>query len=98
MNAVDLFVEDYLVVADNIYDTHTYMQRVTEELSLVELSDALREHYEYLTECVAKMMKDSWKFTEFDRMLIMQLTQGWGSRPFDVIAKELKSRQEEENN
>jgi hypothetical protein len=53
----------------------------------------MQESYEDLCGRVFDLMEaKSDTFSEFERLLIMQLLAGWGSDAFDTIARELKSR------
>lgn len=91
--ARDLFASDYLLIADNDFTAYKLLTELTPRLSVVELSDTMREHYEELCGRVFDLMATKGApFSEFERGLIMQLLAGWGSDAFDTIARELKSR------
>lgn len=90
--ARDLFAEDYLLVADNDYTTNLLLTKLAKWNSVVTLSDTIREHYEELTDRVCNLMSEK-EFSEFERLLMRQLLQGWGSDAFDTIARELKGRE-----
>ena len=87
----DQFAEDFLLVADNDYDFYNELVEDSKQLDIVELSDKLREEYELLAEKVGELTELHVSPVAAD--LIRQLLCGWGSSPFDAIAKELKSRQ-----
>jgi hypothetical protein len=92
-SARDLFASDYLLIADNDYTVYKLLVKMTAINSTVELSDTLRSHYEGLCDNLFNLMKEKGEFSEFERMLIMQLLGGWGSDGFDTIARELKTRE-----
>lgn len=89
--AVELFANDYLMVAEN----DAVMYRVLKEfsrLSVVGLSAVLQARYEELVFKVISEIKSAEKdkFSQFEINLMMQLLSGWGSQPFDTIAREVK--------
>ena len=94
-SARDLFASDYLLVSDNDYNTYETHRIASKHLGVVKLSDVIRESYEDLCGRVFDLMESKNKtFSEFERLLVMQLLAGWGSDAFDTIARELKSREE----
>jgi hypothetical protein len=92
-SARDLFASDYLLIADNDATAYNLLRKLTPRVSVVSLSDTMREHYEELCGRVFDLMAVKGAgFSEFERGLIMQLLAGWGSDAFDTIARELKDR------
>ena len=84
------FCYDFLLVADNDFEFYTELREEAQNLSRVELSDKLREEYENLAEQVCELVEEN--ISEVASCLMAQLLRGWGVRPFDLIAKELKER------
>lgn len=91
--AREQFVEDYLLVADNDYEFYNSLKESAAELdSVPALSDKLREEYELLTEQICELVEAN--ISDIAGLLVRQLLQGWGSSPFDEIARELLSRKD----
>ena len=83
----DQFASDWLLVAENDYSIYTELMREAETKSMPELSDTLREEYEYLTEQVVELVEE--KISPEASLFIAQLLQGQGSLPFDIIASHI---------
>lgn len=89
------FADDYLLVADNDYNTYRELLSKTEELEVVELSESMRHQYEELVDKILGSMRGKYSgYSEFEQLLMAQLLVGWGCGPFDTIARELKSRED----
>lgn len=87
------FAEDFLLVADNDYEFYNSLKESAKELdSVPALSDKLRNEYELLAEQVCELVDEN--ISDIAGLLVRQLLQGWGSAPFDEIARELLSRKE----
>jgi hypothetical protein len=84
--AREQFVSDYLLVNDNNFMAYRLaMQMVDEkEKSISKISDTLREQYE---RAISRVIERERKENEFTADLLSELLLGWGSAPFDDIAK-----------
>jgi hypothetical protein len=84
--AREQFVSDYLLVNDNNFMAYRLaMQMVDEkEKSISKISDTLREQYE---NAISRVIERERKENEFTADLLSELLLGWGSAPFDDIAK-----------
>lgn len=90
------FAEDFLLVMTNDYEAYTeLMQTAKDSHSLPDLSDTLRNEWETLAEQVKELVEAN--ISPIAGLLIGQLLQGQGSRPFDLIAKELLTKESEAN-
>lgn len=85
----DWFATEWLMVAENDRDSYeqlrhddNYNERV------VELSDKLRSDWEWLAEQVTELTAEH--ISPSASLFISQILQGWGSLPFDIIAKQVK--------
>ena len=89
------FAQDFLLIADNNSQEFYLELRETARNAegVAELSDTLRQEWEELVEQVGEVIEK--QISDIARDLVMQMLAGWGSRPFDIIAKELISRNAE---
>jgi catechol-2,3-dioxygenase len=78
------FADDYLLVAENDYDTYRYLLDM-EGNSISTISDTLREEWEELVEQVVELVEE--KISPTASLFIAQLLQGQGVYPFDIIAR-----------
>mgnify|MGYP003351821500 CR=1 FL=1 len=91
--AKEQFVEDFLLVADNDYEFYTSLKESADNTdSVATLSDELREEYETLAEQICELVDK--EISDTAGLLMRQMLQGWGSMPFDDIARELLSRKD----
>lgn len=85
------FADNWLLVAENDRESYDTMTETSKGSTLVELSDAIRLSWESLaedtTELVAEYLSPS------ASLFISQILQGWGSLPFDLIAKQVLDNQ-----
>ena len=79
------FAEDWLLVAENDYDT--YRSLLATEGDMVTISNELREEWEQLAEQVVELVEE--KISPTASLFIGQIIQGWGSYPFDIIARRI---------
>lgn len=84
------FAEDWLLVADNDFDTYSALREEANALEMVSLSDKMREDWERLAEQVVETVREN--ISETASLFIAQMLQGQGSLPFDIIAREVKGR------
>lgn len=89
------FAQDFLLIADNNSEEFysELRESAREAKGVAELSDELREGWETLVEQVGEAVEK--QISDIARDLVLQMLGGWGSRPFDIIAKELISREAE---
>ena len=78
------FAEDWLLVAENDYDTYRSLL-ATEGDSVAVISDELRQEWEQLAEQVVELVEE--KISPTASLFISQILQGQGSTPFDIIAR-----------
>ena len=84
MTYAEQFANDWLLVAENDYDTYRSLLE-QEGDSMSAISDNLREEWEQLAEQVSELVEES--ISPIAGMFISQMLQGQGSRPFDIIAR-----------
>ena len=84
--AREQFVNDYTMVMDNNFMAYRLaMQMVDEkEKNISQISDTLREQYE---NAISRVIERERKINESTADLLAELLLGWGSAPFDDIAK-----------
>ncbi len=82
----DYFAEEWLMVTENTQEQHDLvMEYARESESMVELSDKLRDEWETLASQITALVEE--KMSETASLYVAQLLQGWGSYPFDKIAR-----------
>jgi hypothetical protein len=89
------FVEDYTLVTDNNYKAYTAVHRLMNQGGVTTpwLSERLRESFENrIGEVVERERKSG---NEYTADLIAELLLGWGSAPFDDIARHYIAQAEE---
>lgn len=77
------FADTWLLVAENDFEMWSELRDDAQGKTVAELSDLLREEYEKVAEETIDFVEDKNKFGWFLR----EFLQGWGSAPFDIIAK-----------
>ena len=93
----DQFANDWLLVAMN--DADSYSELISDAMfynNTAELSDKLRGDWEYLAEQVTELTAEH--ISPSASLFISQILQGWGSLPFDIIARQAKALHEESKN
>lgn len=80
------FAEDWLLVAENDYDSYRSLIEMEGD-SVAAISDKLREEWEQMTEQVVELVEE--KISPTASLFIGQIIQGWGSYPFDIIARRI---------
>ena len=78
------FAENWLLVAENDYDTYRSMLEIEGE-DVASISDELREEWESMVEQVVELVES--EVSPLAGLFISRLVQGWGSYPFDLIAR-----------
>lgn len=91
LTAPELFANDYLMVAENDAVMYELLKKFS-VISTPTLSDLLKDWYDETVSKVISEIKSAkkGKFSDFEINLMIQLLCGWGSRPFDTIAREVK--------
>lgn len=86
------FANDWLLVTENTYEQaeelYSNAREIIEseiESPVLILSDKLREEWETLAEQVKDLVTE--QISETAGLYIAQMLQGWGSYPFDIIAR-----------
>lgn len=84
--AREQFVSDYLLVMDNNFMAYRLAMQMVEEndKSISKISDTLREQYE---NAISRVIERERKENETTADLLAELLLGWGSAPFDDIAR-----------
>lgn len=78
------FADTWLMVAEN--DRETYEELINLEGDSVSvISDKLRDEWDTLTEQVANLVDE--EISETAGLFIKEILIGWGSYPFDLIAR-----------
>lgn len=80
------FADSWLLVAENDYDSYKQLQELAECGSVAVVSDELRREWEQLAEQVTELTAEHVSPTA--ALFISQILQGWGSFPFDLVAKQ----------
>ena len=84
-NAVaEWFADTWLMVAENDRDTYEQLMEKNSD-SVSALSDELSEEWETLAAQVGELVDESISTTA--GLFIREILQGWGSMPFDIIAR-----------
>ena len=94
------FANDWLLVTENTREQceelHANAKEIMETYPfspVVILSDKLREEWETLAEQVKDLVSE--QISETAGLYIAQMLQGWGSYPFDIIARHTIERVKE---
>ena len=94
------FANDWLLVTENTREQceelHANAKEIMETYPfspVVILSDKLREEWETLAEQVKDLVTE--QISETAGLYITQMLQGWGSYPFDIIARHTIERVKE---
>lgn len=95
--ASEQFANDYLMVAENDYQAWSeLLDAARDNSSVPALSDILREHWEKMIEKVFTSLKrerdDQTALDDYQLDLLRQMLNGWGSTPFDAIARVVLER------
>lgn len=88
----DWFATEWLMVAENDRDSYERLQFEAEyHDSIASMGDQLRNDWERLAEQVTELTAEH--ISPSASLFISQILQGWGSLPFDIIAKQVKDAQ-----
>lgn len=80
------FAEDWLLVAENDYESYRSLLTMEGD-NVATISDKLREEWEQLAEQVTDLVEE--KISPTASLYIGQIIQGWGSYPFNIIARRI---------
>ena len=89
------FASEWLLVTENTREQAEELYRdareaLESETPVAVLGDKLREEWEQLAEQVKDLVTEH--ISEVAGLYISQMLQGWGSYPFDIIAREAIER------
>lgn len=87
------FANEWLDVAMNDYESYTKLMNYTCSMNNIELADKLREDWENLAAQVTQLVEEH--ISDSAALFIGQWLQGQGVLPFDLIAREARSKYEE---
>jgi len=82
------FADTWLLVVENDYEMWTELVSSAKGKTVSELSDILRDEYEEVVEQTVDFVEEKNAFGGFLR----EFLQGWGSMPFDIIARRTLDR------
>lgn len=94
------FADEWLMVTENTEDLHKlFYSRALESLKSVTpvatLGDQLQGEWERLAERVTNLVSE--QISEGAGLYVGQMLQGWGSYPFDIIARHAIERVNEDD-
>jgi hypothetical protein len=90
------FADEWLLVAMNDYDSYSSLIQEANNGDVIALADKLRDEWETLAEQVTELVAEHISPTA--SLFIGQWLQGQGQYPFDLIAREVMARKNEEAN
>jgi hypothetical protein len=79
------FVEDFLLVSENDYDTYLDLTSTVKSEGVLKTSEKIQEQFENWISQIADQEEE--KGNEYGSLLLKQLLVGWGSDSFYKIAK-----------
>jgi hypothetical protein len=79
------FVEDFLLVSENDYDTYLDLTSTVKSEGVLKTSEKIQEQFENWISQIADQEEE--KGNEYGSLLLKQLLIGWGSDSFYKIAK-----------
>jgi len=90
------FADEWLLVAMNDSDHYAYLMEEASKGDVIALANKLRDEWETLAEQVTELVED---YISFEASLFIgQWLKGQGQYPFDLIAREVMARKNEEAN
>lgn len=87
------FADEWLLIAMNDYDTYSDLMAQAGENDAVSLADTLQGEWEELAEQVTELVAEH--ISPIASLFIGQWLQGQGTLPFDLIAREVKAKNDE---
>jgi hypothetical protein len=83
--AQEQFIEDFLLVSENDYDTYLDLTSAVKSEGVLKASEKIQEQFEnWITQLADQ---EEAKGNEYGSLLLKQLLIGWGSDSFYKIAK-----------
>jgi len=83
--AQEQFIEDFLLVSENDYDTYLDLTSAVKSEGVLKASEKIQEQFEnWITQLADQ---EEVKGNEYGSLLLKQLLIGWGSDSFYKIAK-----------
>ena len=83
--AQEQFIEDFLLVSENDYDTYLDLTSTIKSEGVLKASEKIQEQFEnWITQLADQ---EEVKGNEYGSLLLKQLLIGWGSDSFYKIAK-----------
>lgn len=83
--AQEQFIEDFLLVSENDYDTYLDLTSTVKSEGVLKASEKIQEQFENWISQIADQEEE--KGNEYGSLLLKQLLIGWGSDSFYKIAK-----------
>jgi len=83
--AQEQFIEDFLLVSENDYDTYLDLTSTVKSKGVLKASEMIQEQFENWISQLADQEEE--KGNEYGSLLLKQLLIGWGSDSFYKIAK-----------
>jgi hypothetical protein len=95
MEAAEQFANDYLLVIENDQDAWDDAKAIARsyDYNLAKVSDEIRDQWENLVEQLARYTDE--KYLGCASLILRQTLSGWGSTPFDLIARHIIERDKE---
>ena len=83
--AQEQFIEDFLLVSENDYDTYLDLTSTVKSEGVLKASEKIQEQFEnWITQLADQ---EEGRGNEYGSLLLKQLLIGWGSDSFYKIAK-----------
>jgi hypothetical protein len=82
--AQEQFIEDFLLVSENDYDTYLDLTSTVKSEGVLKTSEKIQEQFENWISQIADQEEE--KGNEYGSLLLKQLLIGWGSDSFYKIA------------
>jgi hypothetical protein len=83
--AQEQFIEDFLLVSENDYDTYLDLTSTVKSEGVLKTSEKIQEQFENWISQIADQEEE--KGNEYGSLLLKQLLIGWGSDSFYKIAE-----------
>lgn len=87
------FVKDFLLVTENHFEAYTEAKEMASGGNVLVVADRLKEDFEYYIHQVAE--REEQEGREYGGLLLRQTLLGWGSSPWEAIARHFISEIEE---
>jgi hypothetical protein len=87
--AQEQFIEDFLLVSENDYDTYMDYTSLVARVGVMRASEQIENQFEHWVSELAD--KEEERGNEYGALLLKQLLIGWGSDSFYKIAKRFEN-------